>query len=134
MRNIFTGIFCVALVLSALVFAGFGCYGKRVVTDWKSELSGKQLVSVKEFGEISDSLEIRFCSSGRFTGKHQYYDVIGEGHVESGTWSVTSSTLTMDSDGGKVQAELSYGSRNNIIKLNSHDYVITKHKDECSGE
>jgi hypothetical protein len=123
------------LALSVLVFTGFGCRGKGTDTDWKSELSGRQLTSIKEFGEISDNVEIRFCSSGRFTLKQQYYDVVGDGEIRSGTWSVASSTITMDSaKDGKVKAAISAGSRNNVINLNGHDYAVTTHNDDCSGE
>ena len=102
MRNIFAGNYSSLAALAMLIFIVLGCNGVGSVSNWESELAGKKLSMANNSGAFSDSMQIWFCSSGKFSAKKQTSGFSGGGSgtlsmadedAQSGKWSVKGSTF-----------------------------------------
>ena len=130
--------------LGALIIVTLGCFGTGSVSDWESQLAGKKLAMAKNSGALSDSMQIWFCSSGKFLAKKQSSGFSGGGsgtlstageEVEVGRWSVNSSKLVLqDEKGEKLELELATGGDSNVIKLNGTGFLVTSHSSDCSRD
>lgn len=136
--------------LALLIFVALGCgeirddrvSQRQSGSDWRRELAGKKLTTVKSSGSFSDRIDIWFCSSGEYFFRKETTGFstggVGTGsyasqNTEHGTWSVDSSTLTFRPDKAEAgDVQVSRGSGGNIIKLNAVAYQVSSHNSSCS--
>lgn len=112
----------------------------RSDSDWQKELGGKKLSRASNSGSLSNKVDIYFCPSGEYGMVTQFSGFSGGGagtlsvadeDSEYGRWTVTSSTLVLQSqDGKRHEYDISQGSDESVIELNGNGYLVTRHN-EC---
>jgi hypothetical protein len=85
----------------------------RSDADWQKQLGDKKLSKASNSGSISNKVDIYFCPSGEYGMVTQFSGLSGGGagtlsmadeNTEYGRWTVTSSTLILQSQNGERHA------------------------------